>query len=87
MNENHDVQFSISGRTLILLGWAEIQAFQECHNMLEATVSVLCDIHAPLCAVSKLHLHVTLTAKQCLLNVGMQECSVHVNCNCDAITF
>ena len=27
------------------------------------------------------------SAKQCLVNVGMQECCVHVNCNCDAITF
>ena len=27
------------------------------------------------------------SAKQCLVNVGMQERSVHVNCNGDAITF
>ena len=61
MNENMDVQFIISETTRICLGVGRNSRFPRESQRVGAAVSVLCDIHTTLCAVSKLHLHTILT--------------------------
>ena len=57
MNECTDVQLNISETTRTSQEWAETQASQH----VGPTASVLCDIRTTRCAISKLHLHTTLT--------------------------
>ena len=59
MSESVDVHFTIAETTWICQEWAEIRAFPG-ESQHGATVSVLCDIHTALCAVSKPQLHTVL---------------------------
>ena len=57
MNENIDVQVTISETARICQVWVVIRTFQESHNTFVPQFAVLCDIHTPLRAASKPHLH------------------------------
>ena len=56
MNENIYVRLIVSETTWIRQEWVIVETFQDIHEVLDATILVLCDIRTVLCSISTLHL-------------------------------